>query len=87
MLRLHHQLSADSVGLNKLMSPGKGGRGFLLQGPRNQFPELGSQAASVSTRPTEHSPTFEKASRVEVFSSNEPSAFSLGVKDSVPFSK
>lgn len=44
ILHLHHRFKADSVGLHKLMSLAKGGKGFLLKGMRNLFPELGCQA-------------------------------------------
>ena len=67
------------------MSPGKGGRGFLLKGTRNQFPELGSQTVYPRDLESTHLPL--KASHVEVSSSTEPSALLVGVKDSVPFSK
>lgn len=90
LLGLHRQFKADSEELNKLRSPGKGGRGFLLKSWRGRGISSPSWDPRLCPYPRDLESThlpLKKPSCVEVLSSTEPSALSVGVKDSVSFPK
>lgn len=73
------------MGLNKLLSPGEGGR-FLLKGTRNQFPGWGPRLWLHRWDPPSTRLPLKKQI-VLVLSSTKPSALSGGYKGSVPCPK
>lgn len=65
-----------------------GGGGVCWRGQGIQsVPQLGSPDAFVSTRPEERTPGLKKKAALRCQSSAGPLALSVGVEDSVPFSK